>query len=493
MVLPAIVQGAKQIMQVASLISRKARRRVMVQPEMMNAPKISPIACSPLPVPSARRGACPSLDAPMATGDGLLVRLRPLDGSLTPRQFAAIATAAKEFGNGLLEVTARGNLQVRGLDAETAPAFAQAILSMDMPLSSGVAIETPPLAGIDPGEILDPRPLADVLRQAIETHVPPLRLAPKLSITVDAGGRFHLGGIVADIRLSAVRPADGAVTWRLSLAGNARTARPVALLAGDQVIDAVIALLCALDALGPAARGRNLDVEAWRHHFAFPLADAEDRAEPAPLPVGIHAFDPGQPILGVGLSFCQIEAPVLTAFLAEMEKLGAGEIRLAPEHGFFFIGIAPETIDAAHSLAAAHGLRISATDPANAIALCAGARGCASAFFDTHALARTVITEAPSLLDGSLTLHLSGCPKGCAHPTAAGLTLTAAPTGYGLVVNGSASGSPDAYIAAKDVTSAFRRLAALVDAGRRPGETAAASLERLGAGAIGQGLQRDRE
>ncbi len=31
-----------------------------------------------------RRGACPALSAPMQTGDGLLVRLNPVAGGLSP-------------------------------------------------------------------------------------------------------------------------------------------------------------------------------------------------------------------------------------------------------------------------------------------------------------------------------------------------------------------------------------------------------------------------
>ena len=51
----------------------------------------------------------------MLTGDGLLARLRVAGGRLTPMQLGAIAALAREHGNGLLEITARGNLQVRGL------------------------------------------------------------------------------------------------------------------------------------------------------------------------------------------------------------------------------------------------------------------------------------------------------------------------------------------------------------------------------------------
>ena len=33
----------------------------------------------------SRRGACPALSAPMQTGDGLLVRLNPVAGGLSPK------------------------------------------------------------------------------------------------------------------------------------------------------------------------------------------------------------------------------------------------------------------------------------------------------------------------------------------------------------------------------------------------------------------------
>ncbi|HUH49879.1 MAG TPA: precorrin-3B synthase, partial [Mycoplana sp.] len=60
----------------------------------------------------------------MRTGDGLLVRLRPVRVGLKPSDYIAIARLAAAHGNGLLEVTARGNLQIRGLLEETVPRLA---------------------------------------------------------------------------------------------------------------------------------------------------------------------------------------------------------------------------------------------------------------------------------------------------------------------------------------------------------------------------------
>ena len=60
-----------------------------------------------LPIAGARRGACPSLDAPMQTGDGLLARLRIAGGRLTPAALGKLANIAGSFGNGAVELTAR--------------------------------------------------------------------------------------------------------------------------------------------------------------------------------------------------------------------------------------------------------------------------------------------------------------------------------------------------------------------------------------------------
>ena len=73
-----------------------------------------------------RRGACPGLSAPMATGDGLLVRFLPADG-IALDAAVALCAAARTHGNGTIEITARGSLQVRGLSARSAPAFACAV------------------------------------------------------------------------------------------------------------------------------------------------------------------------------------------------------------------------------------------------------------------------------------------------------------------------------------------------------------------------------
>lgn len=440
---------------------------------------------------SMRRGACPSLAAPMPTGDGLLVRLRPLDSTLTLSQFSAVAEAARQFGNGILEITARGNLQVRGLTTSSVPGLAEAIGEAAIVVPNGVAIETPPLAGFDPEEIADPRMLAAMLREAIAAQGAVLRLAPKLAIIVDGGGRFHLGDTVADLRLQAVGRSDD-VWWKLSLAGTAAATTPVCALRTEAVVPVVIRILEALTAIGPAARGRDLDIDAMRA-LCPPGADSVE-AVPASTSaspvVGMHDLGSAGIILGLGLAFAQIDAPSLIAFLRQAGELGARGIRLAPSHGFFLLGLEREAAAIVQRLALAQGLRIAADDPRNHIATCAGSTGCASAWMDTKAMARLWVETVPDLFDASLTVHLSGCLKGCARPKASALTLVGAPSGYGLVVNGAAKDGANAYTDENGMKSALERLAHLVRENKDAGESARSCLTRLGAARVSAAFEQ---
>lgn len=437
-----------------------------------------------------RRGACPSLARPMQTGDGLLVRLRPAADGLTPAELKALAGAAVAHGSGILEITARGNLQIRGLTASSVPKLAAAIGEAGIAIAEGLAIETPPLAGFDPNEILDPRPLARALRSAISRERPALTLAPKLSIIVDGGGRLHLQDVAADLRLDAVNREDG-LCWLLSIGGTARSARPVALLKPERVVPAAMTTLVELSTLGAAARGRDLNVGRIRARCPFDgtLPAIAHGASPLP-PAGIHDFGHSGLVLGLGLAFAQTDAANLTAFVQRAEELGATEIRLAPRHGLLVMGFSSEAAVVAQSVAHSHGFLVSCDDPRNHIATCAGKGACASALMDTKAAARLLVEVGPALLDGSLVVHLSGCGKGCAKPTASPLTLVGAPSGHALVVNGTASVAPSAYRGENEIRSALARLNALVQENKDAGESARSCLTRLGTARIAAAFEQ---
>lgn len=433
-----------------------------------------------------RRGACPTLTQPMQTGDGLLVRLRPVTPGFTPEELIALPMAARRHGNGILDITARGNLQIRGLSLESVRPLVQDIADAGIVPAQGLAIETPPLAGYDPAELCNPLRLAAALRSAVERALPPLSLAPKLSVIIDAGGRLDLSATVADIRLMAEAQGDE-ILWRLALAGDAQTATPIALLSTDMAIDAVINVLQRLSSIGPRTRGRDLVAADFSE---MRVQAGEISAIRQRHPAGGHVLGPDRHVFGAALSFGQIEAEALIAFAEEMTALGAREFRLAPDHALLVLGMSADAADDFSRCATGLGLRPDPDDKGNHVAVCAGKGACASAMVDTKQTARRIISEAPALLDGSFSVHVSGCAKGCAHPAAAPLTFVGAPTGYGLVVNGAASALSSVYIEEKKLDATLLRLDALVRSEKHAGESARACLTRLGASRVIAAVQQ---
>lgn len=65
------------------------------------------------------KGWCPGAYRPMLSGDGLIVRVRPLLGRLTRAQVLGVCDVAQDFGNGVIDLTSRANLQIRGIREDT--------------------------------------------------------------------------------------------------------------------------------------------------------------------------------------------------------------------------------------------------------------------------------------------------------------------------------------------------------------------------------------
>ncbi|MDF2618393.1 MAG: precorrin-3B synthase [Xanthobacteraceae bacterium] len=397
-----------------------------------------------------RRGACPSLPAPMQTGDGLLARLQPLQ-PLTFEQLSGLARLARALGNGIVEVTARGKLQLRGLTSAGATRLPEAVAALGIVVPQGFPVEASALAGLDPVERFDPRPLAREISDRAAKLV--LRLAPKASVVVDGGGELHLLALKADIGVTAGR-GDNA----LILLAN----RPAGEVPPHRVPAIVVALLERLAARGPAARMANLlmehGIEALRAEFALaPVSSVESK--PPAEPVGLHALNDGTLALGLGLAFGQVEAEALQALAEAARAAGARHVEPASGRALLVVGL---SLDASNSLknnAAGLGSITDPADPRRRIFACAGRPACASARLDTHATAMRIAALAKGR-----DVHVSGCIKGCAHPAPAALTIVGLDEGAAIVVEGTPRSAPARVVPVSGLAQAVRELLEKEDA-----------------------------
>ena len=191
-----------------------------------------------------RRGACPGLSAPMPTGDGLLVRLHPI-GTIPLAAFAGLCRAARRHGNGVIEITSRGSIQVRGLSKETAPQFAADIAALDIAADDGVPILCNPLAGIDAEEIFDGATLTAELRRVLAGTALAKKLSAKVSVAIDGGGAIGLAKLAADIRLTA-NGDNRESSLRIAVGGDEAGASLVGVVARSDAAVATTRLLQAL-------------------------------------------------------------------------------------------------------------------------------------------------------------------------------------------------------------------------------------------------------
>ncbi|MBD0414811.1 precorrin-3B synthase [Oryzicola mucosus] len=470
--------------------------------------------------PFARRGACPALSAPMRTGDGLLVRLNPVTGEISAKQLIGLCLSASAHGNGIVEVTARGSLQIRGLTEESATALAEDVNTLGISARTGVPVETGPLAGLDPTEVADARPLAERIRKRVDEAGLAARLGPKVSVIVDGGGAFDLDEIIADVRLVAEREN----AWRLTIGGDAKTARECGVFDEAGAAEAALKVLEEVAARGRDARAKDLavgiemllrparpsvlpDISPSRGEIKpsrrlsliangaekagsveLPISphagEMSGRTEGGdverPVPLGIRSLTSGTTALSIALPYGSMDAADMAAFGETAHALGATGIRPAPPRSLIVLGLDAAGCEKLKAVAADIGFITNPADPRLRIAACPGAPACASGHFDTRAVAREAASLAADMLNGSMTLHISGCAKGCAHPTPAALTLVGDENGVGFVVAGTAKGLPAHYTARYEAAETLARLAATLRAQRRAGETAAACLARLG-------------
>jgi precorrin-3B synthase len=258
------------------------------------------------------------------------------------------------------------------------------------------------------------------------------------------------------------------------------------MIAETRAVEACLRLLELIAKRGPQARARDL----LRDRDAMPslraaLADLV-RPAPAPLarvraePIGAHALSDATMALGIGLAFGHTDADALAALVEAAARAGGSGIRAAPGRALLLIGLAPAKAVSLAAEAGRLGFITRRDDPRRQVVACAGAPICAAAEMPARALAPEISAAAGSLLDGSLTVHLSGCAKGCAHPSPSALTIVGSPAGCGVIVNGAPRDAALAHVAAHALPACGARIARAVERTRRPGERAADALARLG-------------
>ncbi len=414
-----------------------------------------------------RRGWCPGTLRPMPTGDGLLVRLHPPRNALTPDQLAHVAELARRHGNGQIEVSGRGNLQLRGIREEAHPALVDDLLAaglVDEAAGDGPnrLTLTSPLAGRAADELLDAAVLAETVERVGRDVT---GLPAKFSIVVDGGGALALDGFTADLRLRAVTAEEVAFglpdeLWFGPVARGDSPALVARLLNGFVAVSG--------QSSGQVRRMRDLKPDE-RNSLAVscglaPMATPPARSKPAP--VGLIAEQDNRVAVLAGLPFGRSDAAGLRRFGELAREVGTHEIRVLPWRGLAFCGLSAYAAAPLRETLRNEGLIVEADDPRLAVSACAGAPACARGEVPALADAAVLSEAMAALLADGLGLHVSGCAKSCARPGSADLTLVGRDGRYDVILAGRAGDAAMAHLSSQELV---RRL--------EPGQDIRARLE----------------
>ena len=353
----------------------------------------------------------------MGTGDGLLLRLRLPGGTVSVAGLLAVADVAEQYGNGVVEFSARANLQIRGLNPiGVKPASDLLTCAGLVGADSGRNVVVAPLTGHDPTALVDLSALTQLATELLSSTASLRGLPPKFAVVLDDGGLASTRRLSADMCFGAVMTDDGEVVMQLTLGhALAHAEAPIPCLSLTDVprVLSVGAQLCAAN---EKRMGELVDRDGFARLMASLASGVNvrwrdtlvQRRFSAPLGVLNHRTNGyanvgGAPLLGR----C---SPTMLRSLAMTAQSTSSLVRLTPWRGVVLLEVAQERV--AETLSGLERAEFS-SDPANPIHLisaCAGLPGCRSSRVDT-------ISAARDLLDGSspitTTIHLSGCEKRC--------------------------------------------------------------------------------
>lgn len=358
--------------------------------------------------------ACPGALHVHQAADGALARVRLPGGMITPDELEALARAAAEHGSPAMELTSRGNIQIRGITDTGAVAEAIAAAGLlPSPTHERVRnIVASPLSG-RVGPMTNVRALVTDLDAAIRAEPGLASLPGRFLFAVD-DGRGDVSGLGADVGVHL--GVDGA---SLMLAGRDTGVR----IAVADVVSALVAVAGRFaDIRGNAWRISELDdVTPLLADFSPTVTAGATWPPVTRPPVGWIAQDDGRVTLGAAVPLGVLQARV-AEFLAAIDA----PMVITPWRSVLVFDLDDGVADTALRVLAPMGLVFDENSPWLTVSACTGRPGCAHALADVRADAAAAVDDP-----AAGHRHFVGCDRACGSP-ADGEVLVATGIGYRL-------------------------------------------------------------
>lgn len=404
-----------------------------------------------------------------------MIRVRIPGGRTGSYQIRTLAEIAARYGNGVLDLTTRQQVQLRHIRIEHVPPIfammeAVGLNSMQTGMDNVRGVMTCPVAGMNPGEILDATPVVIALTQEILANREYTNLPRKFNVTITGCPDNCLHAETQDLALVPAFREDGTakipgfnvlVGGKLG-SGGYRIASPLnVFVAPDEAVEVCAAIIRVYRDCGPrdsrtAARLAFL-LDEWgearfrdevESRLARRLAPAGTDARKAAHKDHIGIFrqrQAGMNYVGLKVPVGRITADDLKAVAALAERYGGGELRLSPAQTIIIPNVSDRKLG---DLTEEPLLKRFAYNPSPiqyGLVSCVGNDYCNLAVIETKSRAVETANALEARLGSAIkpiTMHWSGCPAGCGNHLVADIGLL----GKKAKVNGQVIDAVDVYV-----------------------------------------------
>ncbi len=360
--------------------------------------------------------ACPGALQTHRAADGELARIRLPGGMITAAQLEAMALASIDFGSSVIELTSRGNLQIRGVrdTASVAGILSGAGLLPSLTHERVRNIVASPLSGRS-GGVCDVRGLVAALDSALQHERRLAGLPGRFLFGLD-DGRGDISGLGADAGVHALDESTVAVL----LAGRDTGAR----LAFTAAVAGLLAIATRFTEMrGKCWRVAELDDPLMLLGPLAPIATPGLRwpARTRP-PVGWIEQTDGRVTLGAAVPLGVLDAET-ARYLAAVDA----PMAVTPWRSVLLFDLDEDTADVALRVLAPRGLVFDGNSPWLSLSACTGSPGCEHSAADVRADAAAAVDDPEG--SAGVHRHFVGCERACGSP-AHGQVLVATGDGY---------------------------------------------------------------
>lgn len=343
---------------------------------------------------------CPGVLSRHEAADGALARVR-LPGGIVGAQGLGVIAQAAALGSGVIELTARASIQIRGLRQADGERCAALLAAGGLLPSSAHDrarnILASPFGGRHPGAVARTDELVRALDRALCAEAQLAGLPGRFLFAVDDGTRLS-GGERADVALLA----DGAEQFSLALRGR---------ITGE---------------VAGATRAVALALRAARRLLGEPpTASRSADRQPRRISLGALRQNDGRAALTVMPRLGRLDVQTAGALAALLDAHGT-DARISAARTITLVDLDPGELSGVRARLRELGLIDDDSSPWRGLSACAGLGHCHRALADVRALAQRRAAQRTPL---SPPEHWAGCERRCGHPPGSHLAYTATPEG----------------------------------------------------------------